>query len=794
MLKAILSTMSQTVRSSALFHPSALRRRKSLRGMEIDSLESRLLMTARVWDGGGGAANTNWSNRFNWSGDLAPVNGDDLVFPNTAPNRTAKNDFAAGTRTFASISMADGNGGGGYNLIGNGIRLTGGITAVSVNGFQHNIDARVDFVGTISHSISVGDQSLLTLNSPVSSTAGFSAPGALTKAGTGRLILAGSNTFSSQFTVQAGIVQMANKNAFGTSAGSTSVLPGAAIHLEEFIGAGEEFPRDLTNAEPLLLQGTGINATGALRNVSGNNRWNGTVTLGGRSVAAIGVDGTNGEFSVDELTINGVIKGGATSNLQKRGVGRLHVSGNNTYLGTTLIEQGVVRMRSSTALGSTAGLTRVESGAALELDDVEIGGGEVIPLIVNERLELMGTGVGSTGALRNVQGLNTWAGTVALLATSTARVDQSSDVLSITGLISGARAGLSMTGPGELLLTANNTYSGMTTVVSGKLTVNGIQPSSSVLVNGGTLQGIGTVGATTVQGAGTISPAGNGIGTINVKGNFTAKGTIRIDVSPSTNDRINVTGAVNMVTAPIIVSGTTGATQLGIVQNDLADAVQGSTNGAQVTSSSGQQFLISYTGGTGNDVFLNRTNVAPMFANRRVTAEINEGDDVILSGTIVDPDALDQFFLSIDWGDGQTTQRAFGPGASRNVYLAHNYIEQDNYKIHLTWTDPSRQGNSGDLQTVVRNVDPTVQAGNTAFVDVNSVFQRRLQLVDPGADSFTVLVDYGDGSAMETLTPGRSKSLSLSHRFTRAGAYRVTVQVLDDDGGIGTDSLFVIVT
>ena len=65
MLKAILSTMSQTVRSSALFHPSALRRRKSLRGMEIDSLESRLLMTARVWDGGGGAANTNWSNRFN---------------------------------------------------------------------------------------------------------------------------------------------------------------------------------------------------------------------------------------------------------------------------------------------------------------------------------------------------------------------------------------------------------------------------------------------------------------------------------------------------------------------------------------------------------------------------------------------------------------------------------------------------------------------------------------------------------------------------------------------------------
>jgi autotransporter-associated beta strand protein len=58
-----------------------------------------------------------------------------------------------------------------------------------------------------------------------------------------------------------------------------------------------------------------------------------------------------------------------------------------------------------------------------------------------------------------------------------------------TGTISSAVAGdVTKTGPGTLTLTANNTYTGSTTVQAGKLVVNRLHESSAVSIQGGTLQ------------------------------------------------------------------------------------------------------------------------------------------------------------------------------------------------------------------------------------------------------------------------------------------------------------------
>ena len=66
--------------------------------------------------------------------------------------------------------------------------------------------------------------------------------------------------------------------------------------------------------------------------------------------------------------------------------------------------------------------------------------------------------------------------------------------------------GVHKLGLGSLTLTANNTYSGPTTVDAGKLFVNGTQGSSAVTVNsGGTLSGSGTVGPLTVNSGGTVA-------------------------------------------------------------------------------------------------------------------------------------------------------------------------------------------------------------------------------------------------------------------------------------------------
>ena len=764
------------------------RRRQTTKNLQTDQLESRLLMTVQVWDGGGGGANNGFSNRFNWAGDVAPTTNDQLVFPTSAPVRNVNNDLSV---TFNSITFS-GSGAGGYQIKGNPLKLSGNIVVDPVAGTQHDIETSINFFGATVHTISAGAGSVLNLNRAVSSS---NQVVTLTKAGDGRLVLAGNNTFGAKFVVQAGIVQLGSATALGATTGSTTVNPGAAIHLEELLLGSEEFPRNLTIAEPLVLIGTGINNTGALRNVSGDNHWTGPISLGGGIGNTIGVEGDNGEFFKDELTISGVVSDTAAAGFSKRGVGRLNLTAANTYRAATNIEQGIVRIQDSLSLGSPVGITTVQTGAALELDEIEIGGNETLTLNVAEPLRLSGTGVGNTGALRNVDGSNQWLGPITMLAASSINVDQIGDVLSIPAVISGAsRVGLQTTGPGEIVLSGNNTYSGTTTVVSGTLQVNGLQPSSPILVNGGLLTGTGTVGATIIQGAGAINPAGNSTGTFHVNGGFVAKGQIRINVSGATNDKIVVKGKVDLTNAPIIVSGNSTASKFAIIDNDLTDGVAGTTNATTITSSTGQQFKVSYTTGTGNDVFLVRQNTPPMFTQRTVTPEVTEGTSVVVSGTIVEPDTLDKFFMNIVWGDGETSRHIFRPGTPRSVEIPHEYAQDGHYTIQLKWTDESGQGNTGTLAAVVNNVAPSISAGSTTTIHANQLFLRRLQFEDPGHDAWLATIDFGDGSAPKTVDLGHSRSLRLRHRFAQPGVYRVNIQIQDHDGGNGSDSVFVIVT
>lgn len=78
----------------------------------------------RTWDGGGPDA--NWGTAANWSTDVAPVAGDDLVFPAAALQQTNNNNIFILT-SFHSITIE----GGTYTFSGNLIRLTNGLTVTS---------------------------------------------------------------------------------------------------------------------------------------------------------------------------------------------------------------------------------------------------------------------------------------------------------------------------------------------------------------------------------------------------------------------------------------------------------------------------------------------------------------------------------------------------------------------------------------------------------------------------------------------------------------------------------------
>ena len=103
--------------------------------------------------------------------------------------------------------------------------------------------------------------------------------------------------------------------------------------------------------------------------------------------------------------------------------------------------------------------------------------------------------------------------------------------------------GFSKAGAGMLTLTGTNTYTGDTTLTGGVLRVDGsIASSNLTATTGATLQGIGTVGNTTMGGI--LSP-GNSVGTLTVNGNLDllSGSTYRYEIDANQkSDLVKVTG------------------------------------------------------------------------------------------------------------------------------------------------------------------------------------------------------------------------------------------------------------
>jgi autotransporter-associated beta strand protein len=176
--------------------------------------------------------------------------------------------------------------------------------------------------------------------------------------------------------------------------------------------------------ESLTLNDGGIATDGALRNVSGNNTWTGTVTLGSASrinsdagtlTLSGAIGGATQNLTVGgsgNTAISGVI-GTTTGSLTKEGAGMLTLSGANAYTGTTTISAGVLNIQNADALGtaSNTSTTTVANGAVLQIANN-------ITTTNKGTLILNGSGTGS-GALQNVSGNNTWNSAITLASDAT---------------------------------------------------------------------------------------------------------------------------------------------------------------------------------------------------------------------------------------------------------------------------------------------------------------------------------------------------------------------------------------
>jgi hypothetical protein len=243
----------------------------------------------RTWTGAG--ANSNWSTAANWVGNVAPVAGDDLVFPANASQQTNNNNLLLFTQ-FNSIRFE----GGAYNVGGNPFVLgAGGLTVETgtqtINVFNVRLNAAQTFTAnqanaTVTLVSLTTNNNLLTFDGAGQFGIGLiSGSGGLLKKGFGITLLL-SGGVSGTVTVENGILVVD-----GNSSSQVNVT-GGALGGNGTVGA-------------VNVTSGGVSA-GTLQSPTGTLNIQGNLTVGAAGAVIIKLAGSAaGQY--DQLSVNGTI-------------------------------------------------------------------------------------------------------------------------------------------------------------------------------------------------------------------------------------------------------------------------------------------------------------------------------------------------------------------------------------------------------------------------------------------------------------------------------------------------------
>jgi fibronectin-binding autotransporter adhesin len=394
----------------------------------------------------------------------------------------------------------------------------------------------------------------------------------------------------------------------------------------------EEGTLRLTGPEAVAASSIVVVNDGAILDLADTSQTVQTLTTGLATVA-LG-SGTLTVVVPDPFTpafVGGTITG--TGNLVKNGPGDLLFFEPSTYSGNTTIDDGILELFGDNFLSGSSTLT--VNGGALFLD-----------------------------GLQTFAALSGSGGTVDMCVCATLTINQSIDTL-YGGAIAGS-ASVTKAGAGTLTLAGANTYTGTTTVSAGTLRITGSTSASSAVTvaNGATLAGTGSVsGPIVVAGGGTIT-TGNSPGVLTTGAVTIPAGSsvpLKLNgTAPGTQyDRLNVLGTVTLggtLTVSLGFTPTIGQSFV-ILDNDGVDAVDAAFAGlpqdGTLLVGGSAPFRISYTGDTGNDVTLTYLGVTPT-----LTVSLSPGVYVggILSATATLAGAAGAV--------GTITFRAYGPNDS----------------------------------------------------------------------------------------------------------------------------------
>jgi outer membrane autotransporter protein len=217
-------------------------------------------------------------------------------------------------------------------------------------------------------------------------------------------------------------------------------------------------------------------------------------------------------FEIDNgsnLAFSGAISG--SGGIVKDGEGTLTLSGNNSYTGGTLVNEGTLAVGSNTALGTGTLFLAEETTLQAAANWLKL----------TNAIQLLGD----------------------------ATVDTQSNTLALSGSISGT-GGLDKIGSGTLIMTGVSTYTGDTNVNEGVLRVDGSLVSVVSVNAGGTLMGTGTIGGLEIGSGGIVAPGSSSwIGTLRVAGDvsFDEGSIYRVKANAAGQaDKIIATGAASI--------------------------------------------------------------------------------------------------------------------------------------------------------------------------------------------------------------------------------------------------------
>ena len=213
-------------------------------------------------------------------------------------------------------------------------------------------------------------------------------------------------------------------------------------------------------------------------------------------------------------------------------------------------------------------------------------------------------------------------------------------------------------------------------------------------------------------------------------------------------------------------------------------------------------------GGSDTDsVSLTVEDVSPFDVILTSVDPIDENGFVEIFVTFEDPGLEDTHFATITWGDGTLERIDIDPG-ERSFTATHQYIDDDpsgtssdNFliRVGVINDDLGRSVPRPTTLVLVNNVEPVLDVAADQQINVGELLNLTGgglgAFTDVGTrDTHTATVDWGDGSAIETVDVNQGEgfgTLSGSHVFTETGTFTVTVTVLDDDLGETTETFEV---